>query len=158
MRSFGRLRGVFSRRCKASCVVGCAGGSGRSSCRTTSAHLTPRAWERETRSSLTWWRPRRSTCSSSPSWSTASCGHSGWRPAPKNPPLDMTMSAASSLIGIINVLMVNSEEYCGGLFPPLNKKLKSNFLSHKFRLFLQLRVYISQFWVCISQFWLVFLN
>ncbi len=53
-------------------------------------------------------------------------------------------------------------QYCGGLFPPLNKKWQNKitffYLTNSDFFFLQLRVCISQVWVCISQFWLVFLN
>ncbi len=59
-----------------------------------------RAWERGTRSSSTWWRLRPSTSISFPSWSTASWGHSEWPPAPRNHPLAMMMSVASSLTGV----------------------------------------------------------
>ena len=48
-------------RCRVSCGAGCVGESGRSSCRTTSAPRTQRAWGNGTRSSSTWWRQRQST-------------------------------------------------------------------------------------------------
>uniref|UniRef100_A0A8C5JPJ5 Uncharacterized protein n=1 Tax=Junco hyemalis TaxID=40217 RepID=A0A8C5JPJ5_JUNHY len=88
-----------SRRCRASCGAGCAAGSGRPSSRTTSGPPTPTACARGTRWCSACWRPRLSTCSSSTSWSTTSCGPCAWPPAPRSRPSPTTMSAASSSTG-----------------------------------------------------------
>uniref|UniRef100_A0A8C0UBB2 Uncharacterized protein n=1 Tax=Cyanistes caeruleus TaxID=156563 RepID=A0A8C0UBB2_CYACU len=88
-----------SRRCRASCGAGCAGGSGRPSFRTTSGPPTLTACARGTRWCSACWRLRPSTSSSSTSSSTTSCGRCGWQPAPRSRPSHTTMSAAFSSTG-----------------------------------------------------------
>lgn len=89
----------FCHRSKVSCEDGFAAGSGKLSSKTTFARPTLKAWERGTRWCSACWKPKPNTSSNSTSWSTTSCGHSEWPPAPRNRPSPTMMSAASSLTG-----------------------------------------------------------